>query len=136
MQSYVIITCILPVASAVELAQNLCPNTLVKFIKEAGVSDVLATDGRLILFLLHLSVVGLLKCISFFILFSLIFIIHFAFIFDNLLLMADFKQNFHITRARGYKTFFMLNSADHEISNAHKYKISRNFSLFHAHISL
>ena len=27
--------------------------------------------------------------------------------------------------ARGYKTFFMLNSAEHEILNAHKYKISR-----------
>ena len=49
MQSYFIIMCILPVASAanlVELAQNLCPNTLVKVIKEAGVSDILATDGR------------------------------------------------------------------------------------------
>ena len=29
-------------------------------------------------------------------------------------------------RARGYKTLFMLNSAEHEILNAHKCKISRN----------
>ena len=27
-----------------------------------------------------------------------------------------------ILRARGYKTFFMLNSIEHEILNAHKYK--------------
>ena len=26
------------------------------------------------------------------------------------------------TRPRGYKTFFMLNSSEHEILNAHKYK--------------
>ena len=25
-------------------------------------------------------------------------------------------------QARGYKTFFMLNSAEHELLNAHKYK--------------
>ena len=30
------------------------------------------------------------------------------------------------TRPRGYKTYFMLNSVEHEILNAHKYKISRN----------
>ena len=29
-------------------------------------------------------------------------------------------------RARGYKTFFMLTSAEHKIWNAHTYKISRN----------
>ena len=29
---------------------------------------------------------------------------------------------------RGYKTFFMLNSVEHEILNAHKYKISRNLA--------
>ena len=30
-------------------------------------------------------------------------------------------------QARGYETFFMLNSVEHEILNAHKYKkISRN----------
>ena len=27
-----------------------------------------------------------------------------------------------MTRPRGYKTFFMLNSIEHEILNAHKYK--------------
>ena len=31
---------------------------------------------------------------------------------------------------QGYKTFFMLNSAEHEISNAYKYKNCRKFSIF------
>ena len=33
-------------------------------------------------------------------------------------------------RARGYKTFFMLNSAKHENLNAHKYKSIKKFSFF------
>ena len=36
---------------------------------------------------------------------------------------------------RGYKTF-MLNSAEHEILNAHKYKNIKKLSIFQAHISL
>ena len=39
-------------------------------------------------------------------------------------------------KPRGYKTFSMLNSVEHEISNAHKYKIIKKFSLFQAQISL
>ena len=39
-------------------------------------------------------------------------------------------------RARGYKTFFMLNSAEHDILNAHKYKNIKKFSIFQAYISL
>ena len=35
-----------------------------------------------------------------------------------------------MTRARGYKTFFMLNSAEHEILNAHKYKKSQEIQHF------
>ena len=31
------------------------------------------------------------------------------------------------TRPRGYKTFSMLNSVEHEISNAHKYKNIKKF---------
>ena len=31
-------------------------------------------------------------------------------------------------RPRGYKTFSILNSAEHEISNAHKYKNIKEFS--------
>ena len=31
---------------------------------------------------------------------------------------------------RGYKTFSMLNSAEHEILNAHKYKNIKKFSIF------
>ena len=39
-------------------------------------------------------------------------------------------------RARGYKTFFMLYSAEHGILNAHKYKNIKKFSFFAAQISL
>ena len=38
-------------------------------------------------------------------------------------------------RARGYKTFFMLNSVEHEILNAHKYKNIKTFSFFQAQVS-
>ena len=34
------------------------------------------------------------------------------------------------TRVRGYKTFFMLNSVEHEILNAHKYEDIKKFSFF------
>ena len=37
---------------------------------------------------------------------------------------------------RGYKTFFVLNSVEHEISNAHKYKNIKKFGLFKAQLSL
>ena len=39
-------------------------------------------------------------------------------------------------RSRGYKTFFMLNSVEHEILNAHKYKNIKKFGLFKAQLSL
>ena len=39
-------------------------------------------------------------------------------------------------RPRDYKTFFMLNSAEHEIFNAHKYENIKKFSIFQAQISL
>ena len=35
-----------------------------------------------------------------------------------------------ITRPRGYKTFFVLNSVEHEILNAHKYKNIKIFGFF------
>ena len=39
------------------------------------------------------------------------------------------SQRWVKTRPRGYKTFFVLNSIEHEILNAHKYKkISRNLA--------
>ena len=38
--------------------------------------------------------------------------------------------------ARGYKTFFKLNSAAHEILNAPKYENIKKFSNFWAQISL
>ena len=37
---------------------------------------------------------------------------------------------------RGYKTFFMLSSAEHKIINAHKYKNIKKYSFFQAQISL
>ena len=37
---------------------------------------------------------------------------------------------------RGYKTFFVLNSAEHEILNAHKYKNIKKFGLFKARLIL
>ena len=39
-------------------------------------------------------------------------------------------------RPRGYKTFFVLNSVEHEILNAHKYKNIKKFGLFKAQLSL
>ena len=35
-----------------------------------------------------------------------------------------------VARARGYKTFFMLNSVEHEILNAHKYIKIKKFGCF------
>ena len=35
-----------------------------------------------------------------------------------------------INTARGYKTFLMLNSAEHEILNAYKYKRIKKFNIF------
>ena len=39
-------------------------------------------------------------------------------------------------RPRCYKTFFMLNSVEHEILNAHKYQNIKKFGLFKAQLSL
>ena len=38
-------------------------------------------------------------------------------------------QIWQVTRARGNKTLFMLNSAEHKILNAHKYKNNKKFSI-------
>ena len=40
-----------------------------------------------------------------------------------------------ISWARGYKTFFMLNSTEHEILNAHKYENMKKSSFFQSQIS-
>ena len=40
------------------------------------------------------------------------------------------------SRGRGYKTFFMLHSAEHELLNARKYKENKKFSFCKAQISL
>ena len=41
-----------------------------------------------------------------------------------------------VIQARGYKHFFLLSSAEHEIINVHKYKNIKKFSIFQAQISL
>ena len=38
--------------------------------------------------------------------------------------------------AQGYNTFFILNSAEHEILSAHKYKNIKKLSIFQAQIGL
>ena len=40
------------------------------------------------------------------------------------------------TWPRGYKTFFVLNSVEHENLNAHKYKNIKKFGIFKVHVSL
>ena len=37
---------------------------------------------------------------------------------------------------RGFKTIFMLNSAEHKVLNAHKYENIKKFSIFQAQVSL
>ena len=46
-----------------------------------------------------------------------------------------FGYSFAEAWPRGYKTFFMLNSVEHKILNAHKYKNINKFSIFPAQIS-
>ena len=41
-----------------------------------------------------------------------------------------------MTSPLGYKTFFMLNSVERRILNAHKYKTIKQFSTFQVQISL
>ena len=41
-----------------------------------------------------------------------------------------FMYVFNGTRARGYKTFFMLNTGEQEFLNAHKYKDIKNWLNF------
>ena len=51
---------------------------------------------------------------------------HFLSVWASLLLALKHE----VTGARGYKTFFMLNSAEHEILNAHKYNNIKKLSIF------
>ena len=44
--------------------------------------------------------------------------------------LLDMFVNPFETRSRGYKTFFMLNSVEHEILNAHKYINIKKFAIF------
>ena len=42
----------------------------------------------------------------------------------------DISDSVSLFRFRGYKTFFVLNSVEHEILNAHKYKDIKKFGFF------
>ena len=42
-----------------------------------------------------------------------------------------YEKNFTLIRPLGYKTFFMLNSAEHEIFSANKYENVNNSWHFH-----
>ena len=46
------------------------------------------------------------------------------------------KVLYHKIRARGYKTFFMLNSVEHEILNADKLKNIKKVGFFYAQVRL
>ena len=83
---------------------------------------------------------GLLPC------FGLMWLTHLL-DFHNILVEVPYdpshsanKQNtqseHNITRARGHNTFFMLNSFEHEILNAYKYKDIKKLSISQAQISL
>ena len=45
-------------------------------------------------------------------------------------LRKESRGTYDGTGARGYKTFFMLSSVEHEILNAHRYKNIKKFSFF------
>ena len=56
---------------------------------------------------------------------------------DSILNIEQKFSSIHcVSRPRGYKTFFVLNSVEHEILNAHKYKYIKKFGLFKAQLSL
>ena len=44
--------------------------------------------------------------------------------------MRKHMQRYRLTWARGYKTFAVLNSVEHEILNANKYKDIKKFGFF------
>ena len=44
---------------------------------------------------------------------------------------SKYKIRPHVDKARGYKTFSMLNSAEHEIFSANKYENANNSWHFH-----
>ena len=48
--------------------------------------------------------------------------------FEMISMILTFESQ--VSRPRGYKTFFMLNSVEHEILNAHKYKDIKIFGFF------
>ena len=55
---------------------------------------------------------------------------------STLFALKSLSQKLMVIRAQGYKTFFILNSAEHDISKAQKYKNIKKSSIFQAQISL
>ena len=51
-------------------------------------------------------------------------------VIENTILVCSDIKFIRQDQGRGYKTFFMLNSDEHEILNAHKYKNIKKFSFF------
>ena len=49
--------------------------------------------------------------------------------------MVCFSLDF-VTKARVYKTLFVLNSVEHKILNSHKYNNFKKFGLYSAQISI
>ena len=49
---------------------------------------------------------------------------------NKVAILAMRPQSSKLSWIQGLKTFFMLNSAEHEILNAHKYKNNKEFSFF------
>ena len=49
---------------------------------------------------------------------------------DKLQIVKLIRCSYSPVWPRGYKTFFMLNSVEHEILNAHKYKNIKEFGFF------
>ena len=43
---------------------------------------------------------------------------------------GELEKYHDLTRPQGYKTFFVLNSSEHEILHAHKYKNIKEFGFF------
>ena len=64
--------------------------------------------------------------------------LHFHCFYDSTIEIHKASKKIYISfsRPRGYNTFFVLNSVEHEILNAHKYKNIKKFGLFKAQLSL
>ena len=60
----------------------------------------------------------------------------YAFSYVLELARQQYRDELQEVRSRGYKTFFMLNPAEHKLLNALKYKNIKTFSIFQAPVGL